>query len=70
MIVRLLWLVTEVVAGVLMSGLVASLAVPNLTRAGFKTGPEISWVLVIASVAVCIVAGEYLRRRRRMHRAS
>ncbi len=67
---RLLWILGEIVIGILLSGGVAALVVPAVMRAGWDTGPWLLWVSVAASVLVAIVAGERLwKRRKRPHAA-
>lgn len=61
---RLLWILGEIVVGVLLSGGVAALAVPMADTAGLATGPWVLWVTLAACLLVAIVAGERLRKRR------
>jgi predicted lysophospholipase L1 biosynthesis ABC-type transport system permease subunit len=61
---RLLWILGEIVIGILVSGVVAALVVPGTMRLGWDTGPWLLWVIVAATVVACIVAGEWLRKRR------
>ena len=61
--VRLLWILGEVLFGVLVSGGIAALVVPIAEGANVPTGPWVVWVIVSACVLVAIVAGERLRKR-------
>lgn len=60
---RALWIVGEVLAGVMLSGVVAGIVVPLGMRAGWAPGPWFIWPCVAGSVIVCLVAGERLRSR-------
>lgn len=61
---RGLWLVGEIVVGVLASGAIAAIALPLLVRAGRDPGPAAVWVALAVSIAMSILVGERLRRAR------
>lgn len=61
---RLFWILGEIVVGVLVSGVAGAIVVPVMMQAGLDTAPWVMWVCVTASLLVCILAGERLRRRR------
>lgn len=68
--VRLLWILGEIVAGVLVSGGLAAIVVPLSMRAGWETGPWLIWVLLVACLLASIVAGERLWKRRQQRHAA
>ena len=61
----LLWLLGEVVVGLLISGLVLALAVPAAMSLGYETGPIHGVVVTLCALAASVVFGERLRKRRR-----
>lgn len=67
---RALWFVCEVIAGILLSGAVAAIGSPLLTRAGRDPGPAAVWLTLAVGIVLCIVVGERLRRARIRHRLS
>lgn len=67
---RLIWILGEIVFGLLLSGGVGAILVPITMRAGWNTGPWMLWLVVAASVIVSIVAGERLRKRPHKARAA
>ena len=67
---RLLWFIGEVIAGVLVSGAVAGIGSPFLTRAGRDPGPAAVWLTLAVGVVLCILVGERLRKGRIRHRLS
>ena len=67
---RALWFLCEVIAGVLVSGALAAVGSPLLTRAGRDPGPAAVWLTLAVGVVLCIVIGERLRKGRIRHRLS
>jgi len=67
MLVRILG---EVLLGLLVAGIVMAIAVPTTMQLGYQPGPWLAWGAVAASVAVCVVLGERLHRRRRARESS
>ena len=61
---RGLWLVGEVLVGILASGAIAAIALPLLMRSGRDPGPAAVWVALAVSIAVAILVGEWLRKSR------
>ena len=61
----LLWILGEVVVGLLGAGLALALAVPAAMRVGFGTGPALGVVVTAGSLVGAVVYGERLRRRRK-----
>lgn len=67
---RLLWILGEVVFGILLSGGVTAIVVPITIQAGWDSGPWVIWVCAAASMLAAIVVGERLwKRRQRPHAA-
>jgi hypothetical protein len=60
----------EAVVGLLIAGLVVSLAVPAATRLGYSTGPWLAVVIVCLSIATSIAGGERRYRRRKLRESS
>lgn len=54
----------EVLLGFLAAGMVMAIAVPAAMQFGYEPGPWLAWIVVAISVAVCVVVGERLNRRR------
>ena len=67
---RALWFLGEVIAGVLLSGALAAVGTPLLTRAGRDPGPAAVWLTLAVGIVLCIVVGERLRKGRIRHRLS
>ena len=61
----LLWLLGEVVVGLLIAGLALAVAVPAAMRLGYETGPMHGVVVTLCALAAAVVFGERLRRRHR-----
>jgi hypothetical protein len=64
---RLIWFLGELVAGVLLGGLVAGLLVPVMMHSPYGAGPGVVWASAMGCVLACVIAGERLRRRRNPH---
>ncbi len=54
----------EVVAGLLVAGLVSGFGVGAAMQAGYEPGPWAVWVVVAISIAACIAGGERRNKRR------
>ena len=67
---RAVWFIGELIVGVLLSGAVAAIGSPLLTRAGRDPGPAAMWLTLAVSIVLCILVGERLRRGRIRHRLS
>ena len=61
----LLWLLGEVVVGLLVAGLALAVAVPAAMRLGYETGLMHGVVVTLCALAASVVFGERLRKRRR-----
>lgn len=59
---RVLWTVGEVVAGVLVAGLMGAAVVPMATRMGWPNGPWMLGVFLVAGLVLCVAVGERLRQ--------
>ncbi len=60
-----LWLVAEVLVGVLIAGVVVAALVGASVEGGYPAAPWMVWTGVILCVALTVSVGEWLRRSRR-----
>ena len=60
--VRTLWIVGEVVAGVVVSGGIAAAVVPLAIRFGWPNGPWMIWIALAVGITLCVTAGERFRK--------
>lgn len=67
---RLIWILGEIVVGVLVGGLVGALVVPVMQQTGWGNGPWVAWLSVAVGMLASILAGEGLWKRRRKTRAA
>lgn len=65
---RIVWLVLEIVAGVLFAGVLVGGAVGAATAGGYATAPWMMWAGLAVSIALTVAVGESMRRRAR-HKA-
>lgn len=61
----LLWILGEVVVGLLVAGLALGLVIPAAMRLGYGIGPALGLVVTAGSLVGSVVYGERLRRRRK-----
>lgn len=54
----------EVVIGLLVAGIVLSVAVPAATQFGYGSQPWLAWVATAGSIAATVVIGERMNKRR------
>ena len=66
----LLWLLGEVVVGLLIAGLALAVAVPAAMRLGYEASPIHALVVTLCALAASVVLGERIRRRRRARQSS
>jgi hypothetical protein len=59
----ILWVVAEVVAGVLLAGGVTAAVVVAGGRLGMQTDMRVAWVTLAVCVAATVAIGERIRRR-------
>lgn len=62
---RIVWLVIEIVVGVLVAGVLVGGAVGAATAGGYPTAPWMIWAGLAGSIALTIAVGESMRRRAR-----
>ncbi len=55
----------EVIVGVLLAGLVMAVLVPATLSLGYAAGPWLAWAAAAGSIAICVVAGERMNKRRK-----
>ena len=67
---RALWLLGEIVLGLMLAGALTAVAVPALMRQGWDAGPLAGGVALGISVVLCVVVGERLRKTRQRNRLS
>jgi hypothetical protein len=67
---RALWLFGEIVLGLLLAGALTALTVPALTRRGWDAGPLAGGLALGVGIALCVTAGERLRKTRQRDRLS
>lgn len=67
---RALWLLGEIVLGLMLAGAMTAIAVPALMRRGVEAGPLTGGLALGLGVVVCVVVGERLRKTRRRDRLS
>ena len=65
---RALWLIGEIVLGLMVAGALTGVAVPALMQRGLDAGPLVGGIALGIGVVVCVVMGEQLRKSRRRHR--
>jgi hypothetical protein len=63
-------ILSEVVVGILVAGVVAAVAVPVTIQLGYETGPWLVVVIACVSIAACIVGGERVHARRKARESS
>ena len=61
---RALWLLGEIVFGLLLAGALTAVAVPALMREGRDGGPLAGGLALGIGVVLCVVVGERLRKTR------
>jgi O-antigen ligase len=67
---RALWLLGEIVLGLMLAGALTAVAVPALMRRGWDTGPLAGVLALGTGVVLCVAIGERLRKTRRRDRLS
>jgi len=67
---RALWLLGEIVLGLMLAGALTAVAVPALMRRGWDGGPLAGGLALGVGVLLCIVVGERVRKTRRRNRLS
>ena len=67
---RALWLLGEIVLGLMLAGALTAVAVPALMRQGWDAGPLAGGVALGIGVVLCVVVGERLRKTRQRDRLS
>jgi hypothetical protein len=67
---RALWLLGEVVLGLLLAGAMTGVAVPALTRRGWDAGPLAGGLALGIGIVLCVAVGERLRKTRQRDRLS
>ena len=65
---RALWLIGEIVLGLMLAGALTGIAVPALMQLGWDAGPLTGGFALGIGVVVCVVMGERLRKSRQSHR--
>jgi hypothetical protein len=65
---RALWLLGEIVLGLMLAGALTGVAVPVLMREGRDVGPLVGGLALGIGVVLCVVAGERLRKTRQRDR--
>ncbi|MDP2322971.1 MAG: hypothetical protein Q8N51_02965 [Gammaproteobacteria bacterium] len=56
---------SEVVVGVLLAGIILAFMVPAAMRLGYTTGPWLGVATAAGAIALCVVAGERMNKRRK-----
>ena len=67
---RALWLLGEIVLGLMLAGALTAVAVPALIRQGWDAGPLAGGVALGIGVVLSVVVGERLRKARQRDRLS
>jgi len=67
---RALWLLGEIVLGLMLAGAMTAIAVPALMRQGWDAGPLAGGLALGVGVVLSVVVGERLRKTRRRDRLS
>lgn len=67
---RALWLLGEIVLGLMLAGAMTAAAVPVLMRRGWDAGPLAGGLALGVGVLLSVVVGERLRKTRRRDRLS
>lgn len=62
---RIVWLVIEIVAGVLVAGILVGGVIGAASAGGYPTAPWMVWAGLAVSIALTIAVGESMRRRAR-----
>ena len=65
---RALWLLGEIVLGLMLAGALTAVAVPALMQRGWDAGPLAGGLALGTSIVACVVTGERLRKARQRHR--
>lgn len=65
---RALWLLGEIVFGLMLAGALTAVAVPVLMREGRDVGPLAGGLALGIAVVLCVVVGERLRKTRQRDR--
>jgi len=65
---RALWLIGEIVLGLMFAGALTGVAVPALMQRGWDAGPLVGGIALGIGLVVCVVMGERLRKSRQRHR--
>ena len=65
---RVLWLLGEIVSGLMLAGALTAVAVPALMRAGRDVGPVVGGLALGIGVVLCVAVGERLRKTRQRDR--
>jgi hypothetical protein len=67
---RALWILAEIVLGLMLAGAMTAVAVPVLMRRGWDAGPVAGGLALGIGVVLSVVVGERLRKTRRRDRLS
>jgi hypothetical protein len=67
---RALWVLGELVLGVMLAGALTAVAVPALIERGWDAGPVAGVAAVGLGTVLCVVIGERWRKARRRDRLS
>lgn len=65
---RALWLLGEIVLGLMLAGALTAVAVPALMRRGWEAGPLAGGLALGIGIVACVVTGERLRKARQRRR--
>ena len=60
--VRIAWVIAEMVAGVLVGGALAGAVVAFSVRLDLPRGPWTIWAILAVGITLCVVAGERFRK--------
>jgi hypothetical protein len=67
---RALWLLGEIVLGLMLAGALTAVAVPALSRGGWDAGPLAGGLALCIGIVLCVAFGERLRKTRQRDRLS
>ena len=67
---RVLWVLGEIVVGVLLAGSLTAVAVPVLMRGGWDASPLAGALALATGIVLSVVVGERLRKSRQDNRLS